>query len=221
MNASMNAIIGGLGQLDNTAANTLIDYLAEYTAMQTGLPILSINWGAINMDRPLKVNVVPQFADLSTEHKRNRMGDADVNAVYTRLLTHQFGPRLVISTIDMTDVLLNWNRVASIHDLAKDVDLIERSIDLNGDTCPKTTLECWIAEKWSQLLGVSAIGRESNFFTLGGHSLTAVQFMTKLAEHYHVKAHVMNLYELPTLVEFSGYVDQLLQQKQAKSVATV
>lgn len=219
--SSMNAIIGGLGQLDNTAANTFVDYLAEYYAAQTGQPILSINWGAINMDRPLKVNVVPQFADLSTEHKRNRMNDAEVNEVYNRLLTHQFGPRLVISTIDMDDVLLNWNRVASIHDLAKDLDLeVKNTCILSDEDQPQTPVEQWIAKQWAHLLGINAVGRQHNFFTLGGHSLSAVQFMTKLLEHYGVKAHVMNLYELPELATFSAYIDKLLRQKQVKQCTT-
>lgn len=215
--SSMNAIIGGLGQLDNTAANCMVDYLAEYYAMKTGLPIMSINWGAINIDRPLKVNVVPQFIDLSTEHKRNRMSDQEVDAVYARLLAHRFGPRLVISTLEMDDVLLNWNRVASIHDLAKEIDIATtKHVALKEEDQPATEIERWIAERWSNLLGVSAIGKQQNFFELGGHSLSAVQFMTKLYEHYGVKAHVMNLYEMPTLSEFSSYVAQLLNQKRSK-----
>lgn len=215
--SSMNAIIGGLGQLDNTAANCMVDYLAEYYAMKMGLPIMSINWGAINIDRPLKVNVVPQFIDLSTEHKRNRMSDQEVDAVYARLLAHHFGPRLVISTLEMDDVLLNWNRVASIHDLAKEIDIATtKHVALKEEDQPSTETERWIAERWSNLLGVSAIGKQQNFFELGGHSLSAVQFMTKLYEHYGVKAHVMNLYEMPTLSEFSNYVAQLLKQKRSK-----
>lgn len=213
--SSMNAIIGGLGQLDNTAANTVVDSLAEYYAMQTGQPILSINWGAINIDRPLKVNVVPQFADLSTEHKRNRMNDEETHEVYNRLLSHQFGARLLISTISMDDVLKNWNRVASIQDLAKDIDMgTNKHCELRPEEQPETPIEIWIAEQWSRLLGVNVIGKQHNFFTLGGHSLSSVQFMTKLLEQYQVKAHVMNLYEMPTLSEFSNYIEKLLQQKQ-------
>ena len=219
--SSMNAIIGGLGQLDNTASNSLIDYLAEYYAAQTGHNILSINWGAINMDRPLKVNVVPQFADLSTEHKRNRMSDEEVDAVYTRLLTHQLGPRLVISTLDMDDVLLNWNRVASIHDLAKEQNIvIQNRSAVPEQELPQTPVETWLADQWSRLLGLGSLSRSDHFFDLGGHSLAAVQLMTKILEHYQLKLHVMNLYEMPTLSEFACYMDKLMKQKQSKAVAT-
>ena len=218
--SSMNAIIGGLGQLDNTAANTLIDYLAEYHASNTGQPVLAINWGAINVDRPLKVNVVPQFADLSTEHKRNKMTDSEVDAVYTRILSHQLGPRVVISTIDMDDVLLNWNQVASIEDLAKDRDFpsLKQSRCITSEDYPKTALEQWVSEVWQKLLGLERVGRQDNFFHLGGHSLAAVQFMTKVQEKFQIKTHVMNLYEMPTLVEFSGYMSKLMKHKNGKAI---
>lgn len=208
--SSMNAIIGGLGQLDNTAANSFIDYLAEYQAAKTGQPIFSINWGAINMDRPLKVNVVPQFIELSTEHKRNRMGDKETAAVYTRLLTHRFGPRVVISTLDMNDVLLNWNRVASINDLDREIAInTSPHSTLSAEESPRTPMEQWLAETWTKILGITPISREANFFTLGGHSLSAVQFMTKVLEQQQLKVHVMVLYEIPTLHEFASYMERL------------
>ncbi|MBA2652787.1 MAG: KR domain-containing protein, partial [Tatlockia sp.] len=118
--SSMNAIIGGLGQLDNTAANSFIDYMAEFMASQSGQNVFAINWGAVNLDRPMKVNVLHQFEDLSIEHKKNNMTDEESNQIYDRLLSVHPGPRLVISTIDMQTVLKNWNRVASIEELAKD-----------------------------------------------------------------------------------------------------
>ena len=211
--SSMNAVIGGLGQLDNTAANTCIDYLADYYTALTGRPFLSINWGAINMDNPLKVNVVPQFAQLSAEHKRNRMTEAETRAVYSILLSNQLCPRVVISTLPMEDVLLNWNRVASFKQLDNDV-LISKPLNLEEDAL-KTQTQRWIAASWSRLLGVESIGLTTNFFSLGGHSLSAVQFMTRILEEHGLKIHVMTLYELPTLAEFSGYMDNLKQQKQA------
>lgn len=208
--SSMNAIIGGLGQLDNTAANITIDYLADYYAAKTGRSIMSINWGAINMDRPLKVNVVPQFAELSTEHKRNRMTDAETHAVYSRILTYPLGPRLVISTLPMQDVLMNWNRVAALKSLDRELAVQgEASEVLSPENMPRTSLEKWIADVWSKLLGISPMSRQAHFFDLGGHSLSAVQFMTRLLEEYQLKVHVMVLYEKPTLAEFATHIEGL------------
>lgn len=213
--SSMNAIIGGLGQLDNTAANVTVDYLAEYYSAKTGRKFISINWGAINMDRPLKVNVVPQFANLSTEHKRNRMNDDETKAVYSRLLSQLPTPRIVISTLPMDDVLLNWNRVASLKELDNEITIHEPVHKIVPETeLPKTEMECWVSDIWSRILGIPSLSKSSNFFSLGGHSLSAVQFVTRVLNEHGLKIHVMNLYELPTLAEFSNYLEKLLQQKQ-------
>lgn len=216
--SSMNAIIGGLGQLDNTAANGFIDYLADYYAAQTGKNILAINWGAINVNRPMKVNVLHQFMDLSTEHKKNRMTDEEAYEIYTRILTHNLSSRIVISAIDFNQVLTNWNRVASLEELGKDRLAYEKKLarQVPLEQIPQTELQQFIAEVWQQLLGVDAVTLKDNFFELGGHSLAAVQLMTKVQQRYGLKTHVMNLYELPTLEAFSHYLEKQLRQIQAK-----
>lgn len=208
--SSMNAIIGGLGQLDNTAANTTIDYLAEYYSSISGKPFLSINWGAINMDRPLKANILPQFASLSEEHKRNRMNDAETEAIYARLLSNQFASRLVVSTLDMDDVLHNWNRVASLKELDKKLYAKPSTGNLDTIDLPETPMEIWMASQWSSLLGIKPLSNSAHFFDLGGHSLSAVQCMTRILEQYKVKIHVMTLYETPTLQAFSSHVENQL-----------
>jgi acyl transferase domain-containing protein len=215
MCSSMNAIIGGLGQLDNTAANAFIDYLSEYSAARFNQPTLAINWGAINVNRPMPVNVLHQFTDLSHEHKKNRMTDNEVNAVYDRILTQKLGARVVISTIDMNVVLESWNRVASIHELAKERQAYNSGLSktLTLENTPQTVNEKLLASLWQELLGVETIGLDDDFFALGGHSLAAVQISTKIQEQLGLKFHVMNLYEMPTLKQFSQYINQQLSSK--------
>lgn len=213
--SSMNAIIGGLGQLDNTAANAFIDYMADYIAGKTGMNVFAINWGAINVNRPMKVNVLHQFADLSTEHKKNRMTDDEVNEVYDRLLAQRIGSRIVISTIDMNTVLKSWNRVSSIEELTKDRPAYQtvREDSLSQEDAPKTDMQNWVKERWQQLLGLDLISIKDDFFSMGGHSLAAVQFVTKIKQTFNLKLHVMNLYEMPVLEQFSDYLDKQLKSK--------
>jgi polyketide synthase PksJ len=214
----MNAIIGGLGQLDNTAANAFVDYMADFICAETGQNVFAINWGAINVNRPMKVNVLHQFIELSTEHKKNSMTDEEVNEIYDRLLSIRPGSRIVISTIDMNTILKNWNRVASIEELAKDRPCyqVDQQRELSGDNIPQNSMQQWVAEQWSLLIGLPIIGLSDNFFAIGGHSLAAVQFVTKVKDIFNIKTHVMNLYEMPTLQEFSEYLEKQIQQRNSK-----
>jgi catechol 2,3-dioxygenase-like lactoylglutathione lyase family enzyme len=47
---------------------------------------------------------------------------------------------------------------------------------------PSTPLELLIARIWRELLGVEQIGRDDNFFDLGGHSLLSVRFVARFHE---------------------------------------
>ena len=49
-----------------------------------------------------------------------------------------------------------------------------------SDSSPREGAETAIAAIWSGLLGVETIGRDENFFDLGGHSLVAIQMLSRI-----------------------------------------
>jgi hypothetical protein len=61
-----------------------------------------------------------------------------------------------------------WNATAGVPDVAR--------------VAPRDPIEATIAECWREVLGVSAVGVEDNFFRLGGHSLLATQVVARLRE---------------------------------------
>ena len=70
-------------------------------------------------------------------------------------------------------------------------------------------MEKVIGQLWQELLGVSEVGRFDNFFDVGGHSLLALRFLTRLEKrsgirllHEHVVA--STLQQLAAKVEQMG-----------------
>ena len=68
-----------------------------------------------------------------------------------------------------------------------------------------------MADIWAQMLGVSAVGPDDNFFALGGHSLLGVKLIAAVQEKMHVgdELKLSDLFEYPTLAEFSGHLETL------------
>jgi len=90
---------------------------------------------------------------------------------------------------------------------------------------PRTALERDLAALWAELLNVSAVGVHSNFFEMGGHSLLAVQLLSRVRQIYGVELSLEVVYsgeftvaelakaiELKEIEEAGGDYRELLQE---------
>jgi len=72
-------------------------------------------------------------------------------------------------------------------------------------TQPRSTLEVEIAEVWKELLGLTAVGVEDNFFDLGGHSLLIVQLHRRLLT-MNWSLSLTDLFRFPTIRALAQYL---------------
>lgn len=212
--SSMNALIGGLGQADNTAANAFVDAYAESVHFQGLNYVFSLNWGAVNQSRPREFVSLNEFQDLSREHVKNRMTDDEREKVFRLLLaTSHLCPRRIISTIDLDTVIKKWNQVADFSHLTKDRKVSLKSRDnvknLPSYVAPSCRLEESLADIWKEILGLKPIGVKDDFFLLGGHSLSAIRVVGKIKELYELSLHAMILYECPTIETLSNHIKEV------------
>ncbi|WP_257386260.1 non-ribosomal peptide synthetase [Tahibacter caeni] len=70
----------------------------------------------------------------------------------------------------------------------------------------QTSLERQIAAIWGEVLGVVVSSANDHFFALGGHSLAAVQVLTRLRERCDVEMTLADLFRRPRLVDFAEFV---------------
>lgn len=92
-------------------------------------------------------------------------------------------------------------------------------------TSPQNTLEQVIAALWREVLCVEDIGRDDNFFDLGGHSLLLMKVNLRLKHHCRHDIPLVEMFNHPTissLAEFlsghrNGYSPNLLQKTQERA----
>ena len=72
---------------------------------------------------------------------------------------------------------------------------------------PSTLTEQMVAQIWSDVLKVSPIGVNDDFFQLGGHSLLATQVISRIREQFGMGIALKALFEMPTLGSFSTVVE--------------
>ena len=80
---------------------------------------------------------------------------------------------------------------------------------------PQSDMEKWLAGFLATLVGTSQIGRDDNFFQLGGHSLMGAQVIAKVQQTFGVELSLRSLFEQPTIREISGEIEKLLDDKLA------
>ena len=71
---------------------------------------------------------------------------------------------------------------------------------------PSGALESSIAEVWERVLQVSGVGRDQNFFDIGGHSLLAVQVHRTLRETLEQPVSLTDLYRFPTIASLARFL---------------
>lgn len=82
-----------------------------------------------------------------------------------------------------------------------------------GYIAPRTDVEKLVSDIWRDVLGLPAISVYDNFFEIGGHSLTAVQIMSRLEKETGKRLPLASLFQSSTIESLS-----LLLQMDGKSI---
>ena len=64
---------------------------------------------------------------------------------------------------------------------------------------PRTDMETKLAREWAEVLGLPQVGIHDNFFDLGGHSLTAVQLLSRIQRMIGHPIALLDLFQAPTV----------------------
>lgn len=97
--------------------------------------------------------------------------------------------------------------------LALPLPTAENILDDDSFEAARSPVEEHLAGFLATLLGVQQVGREDNFFTLGGHSLMGAQLIAKVRGTFGVDLSLRNLFEEPTVRGMSSEIERLIYAK--------
>jgi aryl carrier-like protein len=90
---------------------------------------------------------------------------------------------------------------------------------LEAPDLPRTERERQITAMVLNLLRLDKIGREENFFLLGGHSLLGAKLIERLRERFNVEISLRTLFESPTVAGIAAEVGHLISTKSASAAS--
>ncbi|MGI5424757.1 Pls/PosA family non-ribosomal peptide synthetase [Streptomyces sp. CA-179760] len=77
--------------------------------------------------------------------------------------------------------------------------------------------EAWLAEQWTDVLGIPVTSASDDFFAIGGGSLAAAQLTTRLRTRYPSAA-VLDIYQRPVLRKLARHLEESVQDDNAERV---
>jgi acyl carrier protein len=226
--SSFNAMLGGVGQIDYTAANAYLDAFAHANTREGGPVTISINWAVWQeVGMAFDTQVPEQYRQIKEETLRNGLRTAEGQEAFLRVLNNPL-PQIIVSPQDLTALLQSTKSATAVTpgpDAATPGTPAPNASAQPAEArsarharpplqttyaAPRNDIEEQLAFVWQQLFGIDTIGIHDNFFELGGHSLLATQVLVRLQERFGVDLPVRTIFESHTIAELASHLEMIL-----------
>src|SRR5664279_3295452 len=88
-----------------------------------------------------------------------------------------------------------------------------RQLSQEAYVAPANPTEEALGAIWSKLLAMDKVGRNDNFFALGGHSLKAVQVIARVRQTLGVELPLRAMFDAPTIGQFGERIAEALSTR--------
>ncbi|WP_225408522.1 type I polyketide synthase [Stigmatella hybrida] len=217
--SSTASVLGGIGQVDYTAANAFLDAFAR-RRRAAGAWTVSVNWDTW---REVGMAVAAEWPEalraLNDERLRDGISPAEGARAFTRLLGSP-APQVVVTPRPLTAMLKRFSGAALLEyvkRLQTRQPLRERLPLAQAFVPPSSDVEIRVAEIFQQMLGVQRVGVNDDFFEMGGHSLLATQVVSRLRDLFDVDLPVLALFEGRTVAQVSLAIEELVLEQAEQS----
>ena len=127
----------------------------------------------------------------------------DIASLRTRLSSQLADYMLPSAFVSLPALPLNSNGKLDRHALpAPDASAVASQ----AFAAPSGEWETAVAALWQELLELDRVGRDDNFFDIGGHSLLGVLLLSRLRQQFDLEVPLRELFVHPTLREFAAAI---------------
>ncbi len=209
--SSLASILGGAGQTGYCAANAFLDAFARSRSRAGRTPTLAIDWDAW---REVGMAAETEVPAALRERRRAELAEAltpDEGAeAFLRVLAAagELEPRVAVATRDLDGLIRRRGRRVGAAEAGAEAAEgagpgaagSHARPDLGRPYAPpRNDTEERLAAVWQEVLGLERVGIHDDFTELGGHSLVAIQVVSRVREAFDVDLPLSVLFEAPTV----------------------
>jgi acyl transferase domain-containing protein/acyl carrier protein len=218
--SSTLGVTGAIGQSDYCAANAFLDAFAHSRVEPSATPVIAVDWDGWKLDswqQQIRSTMPELYQELREKRERFGIGLEEGFEMLQQALRASL-PQIVVSRQDFAAVAsrrpARFNRAGgrqAVRDTAHDDNRKDGLF-----VAPRNHTEEVIAGIWRDVLGVSEVGVNDNFFQLGGHSLFAIQIAAQLREKFQVELEMRKMLEHPTVAALAELVEIACRQSESE-----
>ncbi|MGE5341220.1 MAG: amino acid adenylation domain-containing protein [Candidatus Omnitrophota bacterium] len=210
LTSSLSSVLGGMGMVAYSAANSFLDAFAQEQTRRTGVSWLAVNWDEWESEKPVS-HQVPTMT-------RDEGKDVFKRMLYVVTADHlKHIPGVIVSCRDLGTRWRQWVEVSSRDRTASESDVQTHAKDVppgahkrtrkaGNVELPRSEAEKIIAEVWQELLGIEEISVHDDFFDIGGHSLLATRLAARLREIFRIDISLTEFFDKPTIRRMMDYI---------------
>ncbi|UCH94576.1 MAG: SDR family oxidoreductase [Candidatus Aminicenantes bacterium] len=220
LTSSISSVLGGLGHVVYSAANIFMDAYVHKHNRVNKVRWTSINW-EIWQFRKKKVLTATVGETLE---KLALTPEQGIEA-FLRVLAWPEASQVLNSSGDLHTRLQQWVQREHQEEEEENDSMPEDSAWLNNRpdlstqyVPPANELEQRLAETWKSFFGIQNVGRDDDFFELGGDSLKAMIVASIIHKKFNVKVSVTNIFTAPTIKELAEYINDRAQKIKYSSI---
>ncbi len=206
--SSLSSVLGGLGHMAYAAANAMADAMV-LKRNQRGLGAwTTVDWDAWKFEhgRIDKVQALLNTLDFS-------MDESEGTKTIDLLMSMQRPEQVIVSTASLAARVGLWiEKNADIHnaDAARSGQHQRPDVDTPFEE-PEGPIEKRLAAIWQEALGLDRVGRNDDFFEIGGHSLLAVNILAKTRDVFGIDFPLDRAMEATKLSSAAAVIASLLE----------
>jgi acyl transferase domain-containing protein len=220
LQSSLSSILGGLGLTAYAAANAVIDAFAVQQNQVSNFPWISINWDACRSEDEISEDEAKINSSFIANLSVSALTPQEVWEATSRIMALGVPESVIVSKSNLHERLEQW--VTPKQPSNTEFNSLNNTSHArpnlgNEYVAPRNETEEAIGEIWQELLGITPIGINNSFFDLGGHSLMAIQAISRLRDRFGVELSMRNLlYEAPTIAGIAAFIQT--QQPQPEDL---
>jgi len=209
--SSLSSVLGGLGHMAYAAANAMADAMI-LKRNQTGRGLwTTVDWDAWKFEhgRVDKVQAILNMLDFS-------MDETEGAKAIELLLSMQTPEQVIISTGSLRSRVRLW---IEQHAEVQSADATRSGQHQRPDVAtpfaePEGPIEKRLAAIWQEALGLDRVGRDDDFFEIGGHSLLAVKILAKTRDAFGIDFPLDRAMEAARLSSAAAVIASLLEEQR-------